>query len=79
MKPSSFRLSRWIEFAHLEIKDLLQFRDLHDVDMLRLDKVVEMDRGKGPLSRKGKEIQEIPVVTPVFIGPDVFEQERASV
>ena len=64
------------QFPDLEIEDLLQFRDLHDVDMLWLDEIFEMDRGKGPLSRKGEEIQEISVVTPILIGPDMFEKER---
>ena len=44
------------EITHLSIKNPLQFGDLHDVDMFRLNKIFQMDGGKGPFSGKGEEV-----------------------
>jgi hypothetical protein len=66
------------EFTDFEIEDLSQFRDLQDVDMFRLDEVFEMEWRKGALSRKGKKVEDVPIVTPIFIGLDVFEKKGRS-
>jgi hypothetical protein len=44
------------QFPHLQVEDLFQFGDLHDVYMFRFDKVFEMDRGKRTLPRKGEKV-----------------------
>ena len=75
-EASSFRLSSLDQFPHLQVEDLFQFGDLHDVHMLGLDEIFEVNRGEGPFPRKGKEVQEIPIIAPVFISPDMFEEER---
>jgi hypothetical protein len=64
------------EIPDFKIEDLPKLGDLQDVHVLRLDEILEMKRGKGPLSRKGKKVEDIPVKTPVFIGLDVFEEKR---
>jgi hypothetical protein len=63
------------KFTDLQVEDLLQLGDLHDVHMFWLDEVFQMDRGKGSFSRKGEEVKEISIITPVLVGPHVLEEK----
>jgi hypothetical protein len=64
------------EFTHFQVKDLFQLGDLHDIHMLWLDKIFQVDGGEGPFSRQGKQVQKISVVTAVLISSHMLEKER---
>jgi hypothetical protein len=63
------------EFTHFQVKDLLQFGDLHDVHMFGFDEIFEMEGSESSLSREGEEIQDVSIVTAVLIGPHMLEKE----
>jgi len=44
------------EFPDLQVEDLPQFGNLHNVHMFGFDKVFEMERGESPFPWKGKKI-----------------------
>ncbi len=64
------------QFPDLQIEDLPQFRDFHDIHVFRLNEVFQMERGEGPFPWKGEKIEEVSIVTAILIGLDVLKKER---
>jgi hypothetical protein len=64
------------KFTHFQVEHLFKFGNLHDVHVLWFDEIFEVNRCEGPFPWQGKEIQEVSIVTTVFISFHVLEKER---